>query len=156
MQAGITFQVVTLLIFGLLSLELYIRYTRSSPISISKHTGIQSTTSQPQPTPHLKKSILALMIAYFAILIRCIYRIAEMAGGWRNPIMQNQTAFVVCDGVMCVVACVVLNVFHPGEIFGMSKEKGGLVEGSGNSTSTDTNVEMETLVQVGRGKGNKV
>jgi len=70
--------------------------------------------------------------------------------------MQNQAAFVVCDGVMCVVACVVLNIFHPGEIFRMSKEKGGVVEGSGNSTSTDTNVEMETLVQVGREKGHKV
>jgi hypothetical protein len=156
MQAGITFQVVTLLIFGLLSFELYIRYARSSPIPTSKHTRIQNSTPQPLYSTQFKNSILGLIIAYFAVLIRCIYRIAEMAGGWRNPIMQNQAAFVVCDGVMCVVACMVLNIFHPGEIFGMSKEKGGVVEGSGNSTSTDTNVEMETLVEVGREKGRKV
>jgi hypothetical protein len=95
-----------------------------------------------QYSTQFKNSILALIIAYFAILIRCIYRIAEMAGGWRNPIMQNQAAFVVCDGVMCVVACVVLNIFHPGEVFGTSKEMGGPGEGSGNSISTDTNVEV--------------
>jgi hypothetical protein len=38
--------------------------------------------------------------------------------------MQNQAAFVMYYRVMCVVACVILNVFHPGELFGMSKERG--------------------------------
>jgi hypothetical protein len=37
---------------------------------------------------------------------------------------------VACDGVMCVVACVVLDVFYLGGIFKMSKEKGGVVKGS--------------------------
>jgi len=71
MQAGIAVQVST--IFGLFSLELYIRYTRSSATA--------RPTSQPQYSTQFKNSILALIIAYFAILIRYIYRVAEMAGG---------------------------------------------------------------------------
>lgn len=37
--------------------------------------------------------------AYVGILIRCIYRIAEMAGGWGNPIMQDEPSFVVLEGL---------------------------------------------------------
>jgi hypothetical protein len=35
--------------------------------------------------------------------------------------MQNQAAFMVFEGVMCATACVVLNVFHPSEIFRKSR-----------------------------------
>jgi hypothetical protein len=61
------------------------------------------------------------VVAYLAVLIRCIYRVAEMAGRLGNPSMQNQAAFMVFEGVMCAIACVVLNVFHPGEIFRKSR-----------------------------------
>ena len=57
--------------------------------------------------------------------------------------MQNQAAFVVCDGVMCAIACVVLNIFHPAGIFAMSKRKQGVIEVIGNSSSTETNYETE-------------
>lgn len=43
-----------------------------------------------------------------------------MAGGWKNPIMQDQVAFIILDGVMCVIAVVALNVFHPGFLFEQS------------------------------------
>ncbi len=103
------FQVLTLLIFGGLATEFYRRY-RKDPA---------------RPTHFLeasvKNSLIAVVVAYSAILIRCIYRIAEMAGGWANPIMQNQPLFVVLDGVMCVIACIALASFHPGAIFQKSK-----------------------------------
>ncbi len=34
--------------------------------------------------------------------------------------MQNQIAFIILDGVMCVIAVVALNVFHPGFLFKQS------------------------------------
>ena len=43
-----------------------------------------------------------------------------MAGGWGNMVMQNQTLFVLIDGVMCVIAVGVLNAFYPGMLFGIS------------------------------------
>jgi hypothetical protein len=61
------------------------------------------------------------VVAYLAVLIRCIYRIRDMAGRLGNSIMQNQAAFMVFEGAMCAIACVVLNVFHPGEIFRKSR-----------------------------------
>jgi hypothetical protein len=64
---------------------------------------VANSTNQPTPSenPSTSKVSLApsIVLAYSVILIRCIYRIAEMAGGWRNPIMQNQVAFTILDSV---------------------------------------------------------
>lgn len=34
--------------------------------------------------------------------------------------MQDQVAFIILDGVMCVVAVAALNVYHPGFLFEQS------------------------------------
>ncbi|RDW58671.1 hypothetical protein BP6252_13147 [Coleophoma cylindrospora] len=131
MEAGIATQVLTLLIFGGLAAEFYLRYKKAATTSAfqsqTQTLAYQQQANEGIPSTHiianigLEKRVTAVVISYFAILIRCIYRIAEMAGGWRNPVMQNQVVFVVLDGVMCVIGCVVLNIFHPGAIFQKSK-----------------------------------
>ena len=40
-----------------------------------------------------------------------------MAKGWGNPIMQDQTDFIVLDGVMITIATLCLTAFHPGLVF---------------------------------------
>lgn len=61
--------------------------------------------------------VYAVAAAYLAILIRCIYRVAEMAGGWGNRIIQDEPSFLVLDGTLVLVAVVLLTVFHPGILF---------------------------------------
>jgi hypothetical protein len=138
MEIGITLQVVTLLIFGGLAIEYMLRLRHAAKSNRrSTYHGLMGDKS-------LKRSLLAVVVAYWTIFIRCVYRIAEMAGGWRNPIMQDQTAFIVLDGVMCVIAALALNSFHPGAIFEKSKK----VE--------DTTGEIEMVqdsVGVGNGRG---
>ena len=34
--------------------------------------------------------------------------------------MQDETGFIVLDSVMCIIACVAMNVFHPGFLFKQS------------------------------------
>jgi hypothetical protein len=63
-----------------------------------------------------------------------------MAGRLRNPIIQNQAAFMVFEGVMCVV----LNVFHPGEIF--QKSRG--YEGNESQSSADATVDTKIVTRV--------
>ncbi|KAI1779656.1 RTA1-domain-containing protein [Hypoxylon cercidicola] len=55
--------------------------------------------------------------AYAGILIRCIYRIAEMAGGWGNYIMQDEPSFVVLEGFCVVIPVILLTMFPPGVLF---------------------------------------
>jgi hypothetical protein len=144
MEGGIAFQVVTLLIFGALATEIYILYKKDP------------SCSSVFLDPKVKRAIIAVVVAYVAILIRCIYRIAEMAGGWKNPIMQDEVLFVILEGVMCVIACVVLNVFHPGTIFQKSKltlshTDSGVGDESGSSSGIggDTSIPLEKRVMPG-------
>jgi hypothetical protein len=119
---------------------------------------MRPTSSSTLIDKNVQRAIIAVIVAFVAILIRCIYRIAEMAGGWRNPIMQDQILFVVLDGIMCVVASVALNIFHPGAIFQESKrvisaQKSGVMmeNGSGSTSAGETSIRLEKRVVTGEG-----
>ncbi|VBB84586.1 Putative protein of unknown function [Podospora comata] len=114
----------------------------------------------------------AVLGAYVAILLRCIYRIAEMAGGWGNHIMQDEWSFVVLEGIMVLIACLLLAFFPPGVLFpemavrmaagrksakgdvegqtqtGTSTVEKGVVGGNAAETSTGTESEKEKAVPV--------
>ncbi|KAE9377661.1 RTA1-domain-containing protein [Stipitochalara longipes BDJ] len=110
---GLVTQVITLSIFGLLAMDVWAR--------IIKNNGYLSTTAKEvHNTRRFKGVIGAIVLAYTFILIRCVYRIPEMAGGWSNKVMQDQTLFIILDGVMCIVAVLALNAFHPGLLFKQS------------------------------------
>ena len=92
MMAGISFQVVTLVVFGLLGALYYIRLSRSD-------ANLPASAESVKKSRGFKLFFGGFSLAFVTIFIRCVYRIAEMAGGWRNPIMQNQTEFIVLDSV---------------------------------------------------------
>ncbi|KAF8862242.1 RTA1-domain-containing protein [Acephala macrosclerotiorum] len=113
MMVGLVFQVMTLAVFGVMAVDVFFR--------IRRHRGeFTQSAENLRASKRFKGLMIAIAVAYIAIEIRCLYRIAEMAGGWRNPIMQDQVAFIILDGVMCVIAVVALNVFHPGFLFEQS------------------------------------
>ncbi|KAF2805476.1 sphingoid long-chain base transporter RSB1 [Mytilinidion resinicola] len=107
---GLSLQVFTLSLFGLLASEYAFRVYKF------RHQ-LNSASAQLRRSKYFKGLIIAIAVSYTTILIRCIYRVAEMAGGWRNSLMQDQALFIVLDAVMCVIAVLVLNIFHPGFLF---------------------------------------
>ncbi|EAW07020.1 RTA1 domain-containing protein [Aspergillus clavatus NRRL 1] len=106
--AGIAFQVATMSVCGLLGLEFFFRHWRRGPGLSGEKTTVG-------------KSVVLLIageiFAYITVLIRCIYRIPEMAGGWGNPLMQRENEFLVLDGMMIALAVVTLTILHPGFYF---------------------------------------
>jgi hypothetical protein len=113
MMVGLCSQVATLAIFGILSLDVLFKIRSYRGQWNASTIALRSSTK-------FKGLLIAIATAYTTITIRCIYRIAEMAGGWRNPIMQDEVAFIVLDGTMCLVACIAMNGFHPGFLFKQS------------------------------------
>ncbi|OGM43818.1 putative RTA1 domain protein [Aspergillus bombycis] len=112
---GIAFQVATMSVCGVLALDFFIRYLRRS----SGEKALDSGNGR----SHIRLVVIADIFAYFTVLIRCIYRIPEMAGGWGNPLMQREDEFLVLDGMMVALAVLSLTVFHPG-LFLPSLRKG--------------------------------
>ncbi|KAL6714766.1 hypothetical protein ACLMJK_008191 [Lecanora helva] len=110
MMAGIVWQVFTLLVFGILVGDYALR--------------VRAHKSELKPSAlkllHDRKFqvfVWGLVLAYLTIFTRCVFRIGEMAGGWSNSIMQDETDFIVLDGVMIVIATFCLTAFHPGWMF---------------------------------------
>ena len=90
MISGISWQVLTLLIFGFATTDYMVRRFKSSqPLSSTAQSLVHDAK--------FRTFMMAQMIVYTAIFARCVYRIAEMANGWRNPIMQNQPLFIGID-----------------------------------------------------------
>lgn len=90
MNAGMIAQVVTLLLFGVLSVEYGYRVWRQS-------YGISPKVSTLSKSLKFKVFLGALGMAYLVVLIRCCYRVAEMSGGWGNEIMKNEGLFMAMD-----------------------------------------------------------
>nr|OQO16951.1 hypothetical protein B0A51_15321 [Rachicladosporium sp. CCFEE 5018] len=70
-----------------------------------------------------KAFLVALLLATTAILIRSIFRAAELWGGFKGSLWNDEIAFMVLDGAMIAIAAICLTVFHPGPAFrGLWKE----------------------------------
>ncbi len=107
MMAGIGFQACTLLIFVAVSAQYASRVVKHRWDLVPAATRLLATR-------RFRLFVAAVAVACITIFTRCIYRIAEMAGGWKNPIMRDQGLFVGLDGVMVVIAVAALTVAHPG------------------------------------------
>ena len=113
MMLGLVSQVVTLGVFGAMAADVYFR--------IRKFRGeFNFSTIELRGSKRFHYFLIATIVAYACISIRCVYRIAEMAGGWRNKIMENEVAFIILDSIMCAIVVLAMNFFHPGFLFKQS------------------------------------
>lgn len=59
----------------------------------------------------------ALWIATILILVRSIYRVIELQGGFKGAVASNEAAFMIFEGPMIILAVFFLTIFHPGPAF---------------------------------------
>lgn len=100
--AGIAFQVVTMVVCGALVLFFIFRYRKARLASGSINEKSSYQVDKESGSIRLGKVKLfgaMVTVAYFAVLIRCIYRLPEMAGGWGNALMRNEKEFLLLDGM---------------------------------------------------------
>jgi hypothetical protein len=100
--AGIAFQVVTMAVCGLFALLFVFRLRKAH--SAHAAMGEKSRYQMDKDTSGVhtgKVKVFGLMVvlAYVTVLIRCIYRLPEMAGGWGNALMRNEREFLLLDGM---------------------------------------------------------
>ncbi|KAI7082231.1 hypothetical protein KC356_g8539 [Hortaea werneckii] len=117
MITGLATQVFTLVVFGLLAADY--------GVAVYRHRDeLNPATVELRQSLRFKLFVVALWVAFLGILIRCTYRVAELAGGWvDNPILRNQGLFIGLDSVAVAIAAVILNIFHPGYCFPSRHER---------------------------------
>jgi len=127
MIAGLAFQVATLFIFMLFSIDFAINTYRRS-----KSLGASAFDQNPHFVAlrsdwKFKGFLGALTLSTICIFWRSVYRVAELAEGWSGDLIGRQDLFIAFEGVMVVVAMLVLNLFHPALCFKEGIEgEGGL------------------------------
>ena len=138
MIAGVVFQVIVLAIFGCCLTEYALRtYRRRNQLSTDAMALYHDTS--------FRCFVGAIVVAYWGILIRCIYRIPELTGGWRSELMRNETDFIILEGVMIVISVLVLTVFHPGRSFPVLGNTVGKKNRLSGGKTMDDNSDVEMI-----------
>ena len=88
---GIAIQVGTMALCGLLAIDFTWRYRRATKHLRSSSPGKKFTRPD--------VFCITSAFAFIFVLIRCIYRLPEMAAGWGGELMRHETEFIVLDGV---------------------------------------------------------
>lgn len=115
MVTGLAFQVFTLLVFILLCADFAARTVRR--MNRMGEAALDPTHASLRRSMKFRAFLVALTLATICIFIRSVYRVVELGEGWNGALIKNQTLFVVLEGVMVVVAVLVLNLLHPGLCF---------------------------------------
>lgn len=113
MIAGISWQVVTLFIFGACA-GWYV-WKRSRAAKRGNHLSEQARLTL--ANRKFQAFAIGVVTAFLAVFARCVYRIAEMQAGWGNEIMRDQASYIALEGALIAYATFVQTVFHPGYCF---------------------------------------
>ncbi|KAI4254286.1 MAG: hypothetical protein L6R42_007263 [Xanthoria sp. 1 TBL-2021] len=115
MVTGLAVQVFTLLVFMLLCTDFAIRtVVRMNRMG---EAALDPTHAALRGSMKFRLFLVALTLSTICIFIRSVYRVVELGEGWDGALIKNQTLFIVLEGVMVVIAVLVLNGFHPGLCF---------------------------------------
>ncbi|KAK4543649.1 hypothetical protein LTR36_005294 [Oleoguttula mirabilis] len=68
--------------------------------------------------PIFKVFMIGLILSTLFVLIRSIFRAAELWGGFNGALWNNEVDFMVLDGMMIALATICLTGLHPGLAFG--------------------------------------
>ncbi|KAJ5971569.1 uncharacterized protein N7479_001487 [Penicillium vulpinum] len=110
--AGIAFQIATMIVCAFFAAVFFWRvYKSGDGFTGEKNLDTGDSAFVAKWMPFV---IGTEIFAYVTVLIRCIYRLPEMAGGWGNPLMQKENEFLLLDGMMVALACLAFTIFHPG------------------------------------------
>ncbi|KAI1877595.1 hypothetical protein JX265_003603 [Neoarthrinium moseri] len=121
---GIALQVVVLLVFGAMCADYFVRAGRWLKGPGDGGDGPQREAARAiWEDKKFRLFFYAVAGAYTGILIRCIYRIAEMSGGWGSPIMRDEPSFIVLEGFLVLIPVALLTAFSPGFLFPAMAER---------------------------------
>lgn len=96
--AGVAVQLLGYLIFMSIFITFWFRTARNPPEGYA----------------HFRPLMIATLLSSWLIILRSIYRVAELASGWTGTVATKEWALYVFDATFVFVAVLILNIVHPG------------------------------------------
>jgi hypothetical protein len=141
MVAGLSVQVLSLLLFMTLSLEFGWRvWTHKDELNIKNAPLYHSLKfkvflyCKPPSLPYFhipfrdsanNRGETALALATLTIFTRSVFRVAELSGGFGSYLANDEVLYMILEGAMIVIASTALTVMHPGIGFGKEAWEAG-------------------------------
>jgi hypothetical protein len=116
MLSGLCFQVFTLLVFILLSLDFAFKTYRRVSV-LGKDEALDPRHEKLRRSRRFRAFLIALVFATLCIFTRSVYRVAELSEGWSGHLIKTQKYFIGLEGAIVAAGVLALNVFHPGFCF---------------------------------------
>jgi hypothetical protein len=111
MLAGLSFQVFSLSVFVVACLDF------AFSLNKTRADSLRLDTSDLYESRLFKSYLIGLALATLTILTRSAYRVAELSGGFKGKLANNQITFMILEGTMVIIACLCLTILHPGFCF---------------------------------------
>ncbi|KAK6541936.1 hypothetical protein TWF694_007709 [Orbilia ellipsospora] len=108
--AGLAWQVFTMTLFMVLCAEFALR-------CLQRKGHFDESQRALRESKRFRYFLFALGAATVFIYVRCVYRVAELSDGWGGRLMTNERYFLTLEGLMVILAVLLMNVFHPGICF---------------------------------------
>lgn len=90
MLVGLIFQIVTLVLFAALCLEFVWRVHRFPHRKSTEFISIRESRQ-------FHCFLIAGIVTFSTIFIRCVYRVVELAGGWNNKLQREEVPFIILE-----------------------------------------------------------
>ncbi|RSL51444.1 hypothetical protein CEP54_011403 [Fusarium duplospermum] len=116
--AGLSIQVACLFAFSACSLEFFWRVRRNTELRNPEFADLVQSKK-------FKMFLFALFGATACLFIRTVFRSVELSEGFAGKLANQEIEFMILDGVMVILACISLTIFHPGVGFGKRWNEAG-------------------------------
>lgn len=121
MVAGMAWQVFSMSVFAIMAFGTFWETWKA----VKRHEGEFAHNPEFDPRyAHIRANKLFLWFCFMifwvtlCVYIRSIYRIIELAQGWRGYLILHEQYFLVLDGLFVFLGCLGFTVVHPGFVFG--------------------------------------
>ncbi|KAI9837863.1 MAG: hypothetical protein M1838_004729 [Thelocarpon superellum] len=137
MAGGLAFQVASLVLFAVLCAEFAFRVRRHP-------TELDPTHAELRHSKQFLAFLYALALAVTCIIVRSVFRVAELSQGFDGQLANEEVTFMLLEGTMVIIATICLTVFHPGICFkGQWEEAYWSVRGTRKQRSGATSDDKE-------------
>ncbi|KAF7552334.1 hypothetical protein G7Z17_g4401 [Cylindrodendrum hubeiense] len=116
--AGLSIQVASLFAFSASSLEFFWRVRKNPDLCNPEFTDLVNSK-------RFKMFLIAIFGATACLFIRTLFRSVELSEGFKGELANKEVEFMVLDGVMVILASMLLTVCHPAYGFGKRWNEAG-------------------------------
>ncbi|KPI43631.1 Sphingoid long-chain base transporter RSB1 [Cyphellophora attinorum] len=122
MISGLSTQVVATTVFCCVCMHLMWNVKQGRPEMVNRESEAFRRTSR------FRMFLVAIGVATITILIRCIFRVAELSKGFKSKLANDETMFEVWDTTMMIICVAALMAAHPGLTLGHARWKEGAMQ----------------------------